>query len=172
MKKQSKPTKAETQAENARESGFVPEAAAQNGQWQGEFAAPASLDKLEAVQDFVSGYMAYLDFSPQACMHVEIAVEEIFVNIASYAYAPGEAGMAAIRCEADAGAGRLTVVFADSGAPYNPLDRPDPDVGLPLEERPIGGLGVFMIKRLMDAVYYRFEAGRNMLTIVKNRDRL
>jgi anti-sigma regulatory factor (Ser/Thr protein kinase) len=75
--------------------------------------------------------------------------------------------MAAIRCEADAGAGRLTVVFTDEGVPYDPLAKADPDVTLPLEERPIGGLGIFMTKRLMDAVDYRFEDGRNVLTIMK-----
>jgi anti-sigma regulatory factor (Ser/Thr protein kinase) len=134
----------------------------------GEITVAAAAGSLEAVRDFVGGYMERLNLSAQACMHVELAVEEIFVNIARYAYPAGVAGMAAIRCEADAGAGRLTVTFADSGTPYNPLDRPDPDVDLPLEERPIGGLGIFLTKRLMDAVDYRFEAGKNVLAIVKN----
>jgi anti-sigma regulatory factor (Ser/Thr protein kinase) len=135
--------------------------------WKGELVAAARRDSLDAVQNFVRGYAERLDFSPQARMHVELAVEEIFVNIASYAYAAGETGAAAIRCEADAGGRRLTVVFADGGTPYNPLNRPDPDVGLSPEERPVGGLGIFITKRLMDAVDYRFEAGKNVLTMVK-----
>jgi anti-sigma regulatory factor (Ser/Thr protein kinase) len=189
MKKQSKPAKAETRVKNgqttgpgrkdgvggqdayaARKNGTGPDAADRDGIWKGEFAAAACLDGLDAVQDFVGGYAERLNLSDQALMHVALAVEEIFVNIASYAYASGEAGIAAVRCEADAGAGRLTVVFEDSGAPYNPLERPDPDISLPLEERPVGGLGIFMTKRLMDAVDYRFEAGRNILTIVKRAD--
>ncbi|MDR1205278.1 MAG: ATP-binding protein [Peptococcaceae bacterium] len=134
----------------------------------GETVVAAADGSLEAVQTFVDEYMERLNPSGQARMHVALAVEEIFVNIAHYAYAPGEAGAATVRCEADAGTGRLTVVFTDGGAPYDPLAKADPDVTLPLEERPIGGLGIFITKRLMDAVDYRFENGKNVLTIVKN----
>jgi anti-sigma regulatory factor (Ser/Thr protein kinase) len=142
--------------------------AEQEGIRSGETAVAAADGSLDAVQAFVGAYMERLNPSDKARMHVAMAVEEIFVNIAHYAYAPGEAGVAAVRCEADAGAGRLTVVFTDEGAPYDPLAKADPDVTLPLEERPIGGLGIFITKQLMDAVDYRFEDGKNVLTIVKN----
>jgi anti-sigma regulatory factor (Ser/Thr protein kinase) len=133
-----------------------------------EITVTAADSSLETAQDFVNGCVEHLNPSDQVRMNVAVAVEEIFVNIAHYAYPPGEPGDVTIRCEADAGVGRLTVVFMDEGAPYNPLERPDPDVNLPLEERPIGGLGIFMTKRLMDGVEYRHEAGKNVLTIVKN----
>jgi anti-sigma regulatory factor (Ser/Thr protein kinase) len=138
--------------------------------WESQLVTEASQDKLDAVQAFVDECMERLNPSAQVRMHVALAVEEIFINIANYAYASGAPGEAAIRCEADSGTGRLTVVFADGGVPYNPLERPDPDVDLPMEERPIGGLGIFMTKRLMDAVRYRYEDGKNILTVVKNMD--
>ena len=98
---------------------------------------------------------------------VDMAVEEIFVNIARYAYHP-EAGEASIRCEAGGDPFRIVVGFADRGRPFNPLDRPDPDVTLDAERRQIGGLGILMAKRLMDDIQYEYRDGQNILTLRKN----
>lgn len=97
-------------------------------------------------------------------MKLSVAVEEIFVNIASYAY--GEAiGEAEININADEGSKSIAVTFMDSGIPYNPLEHEDPDVSLSAEDREIGGLGILIVKKSMDEVTYRHEEGKNILTI-------
>ena len=97
-------------------------------------------------------------------MQIEVAVEELFVNIAHYAYAP-DTGSATIRTEITAGTAEIT--FIDSGVQYDPLAKPDPDVSLPASERQVGGLGIFMVKKSMDDMRYEYRDGKNILTIVK-----
>ena len=87
-------------------------------------------------------------------MQIDIAVEEIFTNIARYAYTPGE-GSAVIGVLAEPG--RAEITFSDTGMPYNPLLREDPDVTLAAEEREIGGLGIFMVKKTMDEMRYEYS---------------
>lgn len=98
---------------------------------------------------------------------VDMAVEEIFVNIARYAYHP-EAGEASVRCEAGGDPFQIVVGFADRGRPFNPLDRKDPDVTLDAEARQLGGLGILMAKKLMDDIQYEYRDGKNILTLRKN----
>jgi anti-sigma regulatory factor (Ser/Thr protein kinase) len=120
-----------------------------------------------ALNELVAFLDACLDktgFSSEDRNSVQLAAEEVFVNIARYAYPEG-GGAAKITCAC--GAKRIVVIAEDSGRPYNPLLREDPDVGLPAEARAIGGLGVYMAKSLMDAVYYDFRDGKNRLTMVK-----
>ena len=99
-------------------------------------------------------------------MQIDIAVEELFVNIANYAYAPGK-GDATLRLEPAPGDRGVAITFIDSGVPYDPLAKPDPDVTLPAEERQIGGLGIFMVKKSMDDMKYQYRDGQNVLTITK-----
>ncbi|MBO4853254.1 MAG: ATP-binding protein [Schwartzia sp.] len=101
---------------------------------------------------------------PRSRMHVELVTEEIFVNIASYAY-PETGGFVTIRRSGGEGPEGLTLTFIDGGVPYDPLQKPDPDLTLPLEERPIGGLGVFLVKELVDEVRYENKDGKNILTV-------
>ena len=98
-------------------------------------------------------------------MQLDVAIDELFTNVASYAYPEGT-GEVTVRftCE-----DRLvSVTFLDRGIPFNPLERPDPDVSLPAAERKQGGLGIFLVRKTMDDVQYRFEDGRNILTILKH----
>lgn len=95
-----------------------------------------------------------------------IAVEEIFVNIAHYAYG-GKSGEAVINLDIVPNPKSCKITFCDQGIPYNPLEKNDPDVTLSAEEREIGGLGIFMVKQSMDSVEYRYENGCNILTIEK-----
>jgi len=104
---------------------------------------------------------------PKAEMHIEVAAEEIFVNIAHYAYAP-QKGSATVRVEVGEDPVSVTITFMDRGTPYDPLSREDPDVTLGAEERAIGGLGVFITKKTMDDVAYEYRDGRNILTLKKN----
>ena len=99
-------------------------------------------------------------------MQIELAVEEIFVNIANYAYAP-EIGRATVRVSVSDDPLTVTITFIDCGVPYDPLKRSDPDVTLSAEEREIGGLGIFMTKKVMDEVAYEYKDGQNVLTLKK-----
>lgn len=100
---------------------------------------------------------------------IEISAEELFTNIASYAYGPqgGDVQVECGLCPAEGGGRELFVRFRDRGTPYNPFSRPDPDLTLPIEERPIGGLGIYMVKQFMDGVEYSRRDGCNITTIRK-----
>ena len=99
-------------------------------------------------------------------MQIELAVEEIFVNIAHYAYRP-QIGQATVRVEVKEEPLSVIITFIDRGVPYDPLKRSDPDVTLSAEEREIGGLGIFMTKKVMDEVAYEYKDGQNVLTLKK-----
>ncbi len=124
----------------------------------------AKTERLDDVLDFVDARLEGWECPMKTITQINIAVEEIFVNIAHYAYAGGE-GEAAI------GIRRLgdeaEIIFTDSGTPYNPLEREDPDVTLSAEERQIGGLGIYIVKKSMDAVSYKYSSNKNILTIRK-----
>ena len=99
-------------------------------------------------------------------MQVDTAAEEIFGNIAYYAYAPDK-GDVSLRMLVSDDPRAALITFTDHGKPYNPLEKSDPDVTLPRGKRQVGGLGIFMTKKLMDEVSYRFEDGKNILTLKK-----
>ena len=131
-----------------------------------EIEVEASKEKLPEVMDFIEGKLEEADCPMKIQMQIAVAVEEIFVNIANYAYAPGK-GMARIRTEiTDEPAAVIT--FIDQGVHYDPLAKEDPDVTLGADERPIGGLGIFMVKRSMDDITYEYKDGSNILKIKKN----
>ncbi len=128
---------------------------------------PAERDRLDQVQDFIDQNLAGVEYSPEAQIQLQIAVEELFVNIASYAYAPGH-GDAVIGCRVEEDPPSITVQLRDWGKPFDPLAKKDADVTLSAEDRDIGGLGIYMVKNSMDAVDYKREDGQNVLTIRKN----
>ena len=129
----------------------------------------ARRDQLDDVLAFVTGQLEQLDCPAKKQMQIEIAVEELFVNIASYAYAPGT-GTATVAVDLVPGPRAVEITFTDHGVPYDPLAKPDPDVTLPAEDRSIGGLGIYMVKKSMDAMRYRYENGQNILTISRLLD--
>ena len=124
----------------------------------------AQVENLDAVTEFITSELEAADCSMKAQMQIEIAVEELFVNIAHYAYAPN-VGMAVISIGIEDGSAVIT--FEDSGVPYDPLAKEDPDITLSAQERDIGGLGIFMVKKSMDDMRYEYRDGKNILTIVK-----
>ena len=134
-----------------------------------ELEIEAKLDNLNQVLAFVDGFLEENECSMKVQMQMDVAVEEIFVNIANYAYAPG-VGQARIRIEITGEPRMVQVTFIDSGVPYDPLAKPDPDVTLSAEERQIGGLGIFMVKKSMDEVEYEYKDGCNVFTIKKKLD--
>ena len=124
-----------------------------------KFCIEAKVENLPDVIAFATGTLT--DRCPlRARMHVELVTEEIFVNISSYAY-PETGGFVTVQRSGGEGPEGLTLVFIDSGVPYDPLQKPDPDLTLSLEERPVGGLGVFLVKELVDEVRYEHKDGNN-----------
>ncbi len=134
-----------------------------------ELTVQAKIENLEQVLAFVDSSLEALDCPMKAQMQIDVAVEEIFVNIARYAYAP-DTGEATIRLQADESGHSVTVQFADRGIPFDPLAKEDPDVTLTAEKRQIGGLGIFMVKKSMDDLHYEYRDGQNILTFKKNLD--
>ncbi|MCR4990890.1 MAG: ATP-binding protein [Lachnospiraceae bacterium] len=127
----------------------------------------ATIENLSIVNEMIDRVLEENECPVKIQMMIDMAVEEIYVNIASYAYAPGK-GEAAVSIEIADDPKRAIITFEDSGVPYDPLKKPDPDVTLSAEERQIGGLGIYMVKKSMSEVNYSHTDGRNVLTIVKN----
>ena len=123
-------------------------------------------ENLKEVQDFVASRLEAADCSPRVQTQIGVAVEEIFINIARYAYSP-EQGKATVRVEVSGDPVTVSITFVDHGVPYDPLAKDDPDISLSAEEREIGGLGIFMTKQLMDDVAYTYKNGQNILTLKK-----
>ena len=131
-----------------------------------ELTLEAAVGNVAEVLAFADAELERADCPMKAQMQLDLAMEEIFVNIANYAYAPGT-GMATVRVEVAGDPPEATVTFEDRGIPYDPLAKEDPDVTLPAEERQIGGLGIFLTKSIMDEVTYAYTDGRNVLTLKK-----
>lgn len=131
-----------------------------------ELVVPAEMKELDRVQQFIAGQLETVECSQKAQFQIEIAVEEIFVNIVSYAYRP-EIGDAMIRCEVDKENLQVIIEFQDHGKQFDPLEKKDADTsGEALLNRE-GGLGILMVKKSMDDISYRYENGKNILTIRK-----
>ena len=102
----------------------------------------------------------------RAQTQIDLSIDEIFTNIASYAYGSGT-GDATVQLDFDEASRTVSITFVDRGIAYNPLEKPDPDVTLPAEEREIGGLGIYLVKKVMDGLKYKRENGLNILTLYK-----
>lgn len=131
-----------------------------------EIELEAKNELLSNVQSFVDDHLNAANCTARAKAQVAIAVEEIFTNIANYAYAP-EDGTLTVHVEQEEDPRAICIIFADHGKPYNPLAKEDPDITLSASERKIGGLGIFMTKQLMDDVSYSYQDGKNILTLKK-----
>ncbi len=132
-----------------------------------ELTIQAIKGNLERVLAFVDEYLESLDCPMKTQMQLDVAVEELFINIASYAYAP-QTGPVTVQLEAEQEPLSVTITFIDHGVPYDPLAKADPDVTLSAEERQIGGLGIYIVKKSMDAISYVYRDGQNVLCIRKN----
>lgn len=131
-----------------------------------ELTLEASLAHLNRVQEFVSAELEKAACPLKARLQIELVVEEIYVNIARYAYHPGT-GSATVRCEIGREPLQVILQFLDEGVPFNPLEKKDADTTLPAEAREPGGLGILLVKKSMDLVDYRYENGKNILTLRK-----
>lgn len=136
-----------------------------------ELTIDASRENLAEVFTFLQEALTECGASKKLIRQVKLCVEEIYINIASYAYAPGT-GKARILFGTSGAAGgepplRAVITFIDSGKPYDPLAKEDPDIGLDLDDTPIGGLGIFIVKETMDDVGYERKDGQNIFRMEK-----
>ena len=127
---------------------------------------PAKIESLDAVNDLVERQLEPRNCAGKTMFQLRLAIEEIFVNIASYAYSPGE-GEAEVRCEVLEDPLRVVIRFLDSGTPFDPLAREDADTSEEALMSREGGLGILLVKNTMDDVQYAYENGKNILTILK-----
>ncbi|MBP5283510.1 MAG: ATP-binding protein [Treponema sp.] len=137
-----------------------------------ELTVKALDENLETVQAFVRENIEKLceeknvSVDPKVFFQIDLAVEEIFVNIAHYAYSP-ETGEARVLCEAREDPLSMSITFLDAGRKFNPLENEEPDTALSAEARDIGGLGIFLTKKYMDTVEYRYADKKNILVLTK-----
>ena len=132
-----------------------------------ELTLEATLENIPQVTAWIDEALEALDCSMKAQMQIDVAIDELFSNIARYAY--GErTGEATVRFEFDSASRMATITFVDSGVPFDPLGRSEPDVTLPAHARAVGGLGILLVKKTMDRIEYRHENGHNILVIGKH----
>ena len=131
-----------------------------------ELTIDATVNNITAVTKFVDEQLESYGCPMKAQMQIDIAIDELFGNIAQYAYNP-DVGPATVRVEVIENPMSVVVTFIDNGVQYDPLAREDPDITLSLEERGVGGLGVYMVKKTMDEISYKYVNGQNILTIKK-----
>ncbi len=124
----------------------------------------AVVQNIDPVTEFIGEELKAHGCSDRALLQVAVAVDEIFGNIAHYAYAE-EKGDVNVRV--DVKDGFAEIIFTDEGVPFNPLKSEEPDVSLSAEERDIGGLGIFLVKKTMDNLEYEHKDGRNILKLTK-----
>ena len=132
-----------------------------------EMTIDAAIENIPAVTAFVEEQLEQYNCPMKAQMQIDIAIDELFSNIAQYAYNP-KTGKATVRVEVTENPMAVVISFIDNGIPYDPLAKADPNVSLPADERQIGGLGIFMVKKSMDDINYEYKNGQNILKIKKN----
>ena len=123
-------------------------------------------ENLTVLNDFMNDYLKDYEISHKIIIQLELAVEEIFVNICSYAFDSANENIC-VCFDVLQNPLTLQITFEDSGKPYNPLMRSDPDITLDAEKRKVGGLGVFIVKQVMDDCDYKFENSKNIFTVKK-----
>ncbi|MBW1779794.1 MAG: ATP-binding protein [Deltaproteobacteria bacterium] len=134
-----------------------------------EITSAAKIEHLERLVAFVADRAETAGFQIQRIKEIELAAEEVLVNIFSYAY-PGTEGDVWIECRAEDDF-RLVLQISDNGPPFNILEVPDPDVSADISDRQVGGLGVFFVREMSDEARYRREGDRNVLTLIFDKYR-
>ena len=131
-----------------------------------ELTIVAAVENIETVTNFIIEELEKLNCPIKAQTQISIAIDELFGNIAKYAYTP-DVGNAEVRLEVEEDPLSVIITFIDSGKPFNPLGQAHPDTAASAEERKIGGLGIFLVKKTMDMVEYEYKEGHNILKIKK-----
>ena len=132
-----------------------------------ELTVEATLESIPVITEFVDAQLKQLDCPKKAQAQIDIAIDELFSNIVHYAYHPG-VGPATVRVEVLEEPLAVAITFIDQGVPYDPLSQADPDVTLSAEDREIGGLGIYIVKKNMSEITYEYKDGKNILRIRKD----
>lgn len=135
-----------------------------------ELTVTAKIENIERITEFVNEQLAFYQCPKNAQIQIDIVIDELFGNIAHYAYKPDE-GPATVRVEVVKNPLSVVLTFIDNGIPYNPLEKSDPDTSLSADEREIGGLGIYMVKKTVDEIVYEHKNGQNILKVKKNLDK-
>ena len=130
-----------------------------------EIVVDATRENVEVVTEFIDKQLSDRNVERRLIAKTNVAIDELYSNIAQYAY-DGVKGK--ITVQVGLSDSSFSITFIDSGKPFNPLEKEDPDVSLGAEDRGIGGLGIFIVKNTMDDVHYEYTDNKNILTIVKN----
>ena len=131
-----------------------------------EMTFPASIESIPAVTAWIDEALEKLECSMKAQMQIDVAIDEIFGNIAHYAY-PDKEGSAVVRIDFTEETRTVSITFMDQGIPFDPLNQEEPDTSLSASDRKIGGLGIFLVRKTMDDVSYQYRDGRNILCLKK-----
>ncbi len=132
-----------------------------------EITLTATVENIRTATEFVDRQLEELNCPMKAQMEIDIAIDELFGNIAHYAYNP-DVGPATVQVEVENDPLAVVITFVDGGIPYDPLKSADPDITLSAEERAVGGLGIFLVRKSMDEIAYEYKNGKNILKIKKN----
>lgn len=127
----------------------------------------AAIENIEPVTEFVTKELENLNCPMKAQTQIAVAIDELFGNIARYAYSP-DVGKATVCLEVEEDPLAVVITFIDNGKPFNPLEQADPDIHQAAQERKEGGLGIFLVKKTMTMVDYTYQDGKNIMTIKKN----
>ncbi|MBO6193293.1 MAG: ATP-binding protein [Clostridiales bacterium] len=131
-----------------------------------EIHVDSKIENIPEVMDFVRAELEALGCSEQVKAQFKMAVDELFGNICLYAYGEG-AGPVTVSVGLEGDPPSAAVAFCDSGSPYNPLEADLPDIELDIEDRPVGGLGIFLIREMMDSMSYEYKDGCNVLKLTR-----
>jgi len=119
-------------------------------------------ENLETVHEFITKYLSAAGFKPKITRQVLLAAEEVFINIVRYS------GSGQVEISLETSGRAVLVTFADNGTPFNPLNNNDPNIHLMAKERALGGLGIYITKKITDGVEYEYTGGKNVLRFKKN----
>jgi len=128
---------------------------------------PARIENLQAMLDFLQDSIKNMNLDKKTKHKILISFEEITMNVISYAYPEKQDGNIEIICDNIKEEKKIIIAIIDWGIPFNPLSKEEPDLEIPIQERQIGGLGIFMVREFMDEVNYKREDNKNILTFIK-----
>ena len=123
------------------------------------------ISEVPQLNDFIEAVAERLGIEPSTALQLQLAVEEAVVNVMDYAYPPDSVGEVSVATTSDGQC--LKIVISDSGTPFDPTQQEKADISLSVEERQIGGLGIFLVNEIMDTVSYERKDGKNVLTLTK-----
>ncbi len=131
-----------------------------------EITVDATIDNVQTITDFVDERLEEMNCPVKAQMQINIVIDELCSNVARYAYSD-KTGKVTVSVDTVDKPMKVWLTFIDEGIPYNPLAKEDPDITLSAEERKIGGLGIYMVKKMMDDFRYEYKDGKNIVTVCK-----